>query len=213
MIPSGNHSALLNLCDGFPPSLVWLDEHGIGYYPVHDTPYDAAYFQKYQGYARTELGRKLTRTRSELVGAYISNSRVTDVGIGCGAFVRYHDGAVGYDVNPAGVQWLLEHRKWSNPYEEEVRHACFWDSLEHIADPSLLLNRVQESVFVSIPIFTGLDHVRRSKHFRRDEHYWYFTSSGFIQYMRALGWRCVERNWMETDLGREDIETYAFIRG
>lgn len=179
---------------------------------MHNTPYDDAYFMKYAGYAQTELGRELTAQRVALVQAWIGGAVVLDVGIGCGAFVTAHGHAMGYDVNPAGVAWLKAREVWCDPYAAPVKHACFWDSLEHIEDPKRMLDHVEETVFVSIPIFSDIDHVRRSKHFRRDEHYWYFTPGGFLQYMRALGWHCVERNWMETDLGREDIETYVFKR-
>lgn len=158
----------------------------------------------------------LTKVRVNLVSAYLRGGKIVDVGIGCGDFVREYNalfgGATGYDVNPVGISWLKRRECWRDPYAAPVKHACFWDSLEHIYDPSVLLRNVQETVFVSIPIFTDIDHVRRSKHFRRDEHYWYFTSGGLLHYMKALGWRCVERTWMETDLGREDIETYVFKR-
>lgn len=192
---------------------MWLEEHGIGFYPVHDTAYDQAYFDNYRGYVDTRMGKQLTQARVNLVDAYVPGAdRVLDVGIGCGTFVEAYGFADGYDVNPVGVAWLKKRGLWRNPYAKPVQHACFWDSLEHIEDPSVVLGQVEKTVFVSIPIFTGMAHARASKHFKPNEHYWYFTSAGFIQYMKTLGWQCMERNWVETDLGREDIETYVYMR-
>lgn len=197
--------------------LVWLPERGMGFYPVREQPYDAAYFAKYQGYAATDMGRALTEARIDFVARHFKGELV-DIGIGCGDFVaaralrRECGFTFGYDVNPAGVEWLQRYGCWLDPYRKAVAAATFWDSLEHIADPAPILANIDRFVFVSLPIFTDCAHVLRSKHFRKDEHCWYWTRDGFTAWMAEQGWRLIEQNRMETDLGREDIETFAFER-
>jgi hypothetical protein len=78
--------------------------------------------------------------------------------------------------------------------------------------PEAFLRCVRGMVFVSIPIFTDLDHIKRSKHYRPNEHLWYFTREGLVKWMHGHGFGLAEENRMETDLGREDIGTFVFHR-
>lgn len=194
------------------PGLTWLEHRGVGYMPLEGRPpYDAAYFEKYRGYAATELGRALTQARVDLVWRHWQGP-VVDVGIGCGQFVEAHPAAVGFDVNPAGVAWLAKRGLYHDPRRHRYEAATFWDSLEHIANPAEILDNVDEFVFVALPIFADLAHVLRSKHFRPDEHAWYFTATGFVAFMHEHGFECLERNEVETTLGREDVHSFAFRR-
>jgi hypothetical protein len=54
--------------------------------------------------------------------------------------------------------------------------------------------------------------VLRSKHFRPQEHIWYFTREGLVNAMKACGFSLVAESDFETELGREDIGTFAFRR-
>jgi len=87
-----------------------------------------------------------------------------------------------------------------------------WDVLEHIPNYQLLLANVREWLFVSLPIFRDAEHVLRSKHFRPTEHCWYFTRDGLVYAMKQCGFELVAESTFETDLGREDIGTFAFQR-
>lgn len=191
--------------------LSWLPVPGIGFLPLSGSPYDAAYFEKYAGYALTPLGVRLNAARLDMVARHW-RGHATDVGIGCGQFVASRPHTTGFDINPAGVAWLEAAGRFRDPRAGAVDALTFWDSLEHIPDPAPLLANARAWVFVSIPIFRNLPHVLRSKHFRPDEHCWYFTDAGFVAFMAAHGWRLVERNDAESRLGREDIASYAFAR-
>lgn len=193
--------------------LVWLPELGMGYYPVKqsDMPYDAAYFYRYLAQAFSGIGPELNAARIAFVDKHYQGE-LLDVGIGCGQFVSSRPNTVGFDVNPVGIEFLEANDKFLALYYEEVNAATFWDSLEHIENPSEAVARVKEWAFVSIPIFDGADHCLRSKHFRKDEHIWYFTHDGIINWFKHQGFECVEFNDMETKIGREGIMTYAFKR-
>lgn len=191
--------------------LLWMPQIGIGWYPVTAQPYDEAYFEKYLGYDQTPVGDALTKCRLDLVDRYHLGS-VVDVGIGGGRFVSEHHDAWGFDVNPVAVAWLKSHGKYLDPRRSKVQAACFWDSLEHIHDPRSILDNVLRYVFVSLPIFKGCDHILSSKHFRTDEHCWYFTRNGFRRFMGRFGFEMIEESTMEQDAGREDILSFAFVR-
>lgn len=192
-------------------SLVWFPEKGIGFYPVNADVYDASYFNKYQRMASAPMGQQLTKARVDLVRRHYTGE-VVDIGIGSGQFVNEIKGR-GYDVNPVAVEWLKANKKYKDPYRgNEVECMTFWDSLEHIEDPRAILSRAKEWVFVSMPIYRNLGHLLKSKHFRKDEHFWYFTQSGFVNFMQAQGFSLAETSRVETDIGREDILSFAFKR-
>lgn len=192
-------------------NFVWLPEVGLGHYPVTEKPYDAAYWAKYVGYAGTTMGRRINGARNALVARYWDGA-VLDVGIGCGQFVEGRPNTRGYDVNPVGMAWLLERDLWTDPYLGVSSAVTLWDVFEHIHEPDKLLENVAQWVFMSLPIFDGPDHVLRSKHYRTDEHVWYFTRRGLLHFMEENGFRCVEHNTAESLLGREDIGSFAFRR-
>lgn len=192
----------------------WDERGEVGFYPVDPGGvYDDAYFEEYVRRAGTPVGLALNEARVALVRKWAGDGSVVDVGVGAGAFILAHGPRTrGYDVNPRAIRWLLDCGLWWDPYQADPDNATFWDSLEHIERPEALLARVRFHAFVSIPIFEGPDHAARSKHFKPREHYWYFTRNGFVRFMESCGFCLLEENRMETELGREDIGTFAFRR-
>jgi hypothetical protein len=197
--------------------LTWWPQLGIGYYPVTVgiEPYDAEYFARFDRDAHAPIGRALMIARCDFVDAHYRGSLV-DVGIGSGAFVerRQAEGksTYGYDVNPAGIAWLDERRIFLNPYRVPVKAMTLWDVLEHIPDFQALLANVQQWLFLSLPIFRDAEHVLLSKHYRPTEHVWHFTQPGLVYAMKQCGFELVSESNVETELGREDIGTFAFKR-
>lgn len=193
-------------------NLIWLPEKGVGYFPVDAFPYDKNYFEKYEGYAATELGKSLTEARLRFVSRHHKGD-IVDVGIGSGQFIEAHGSAKGFDVNPYAQAWLKERDLWCDIYAGKICAALtFWDSLEHIDDIALAVSRAEKFVFVSIPIFLNSNHVLSSKHYRKDEHFWYFTERGFVNWFAEQGFELLGQEVFEQDLGREDIGTFAFGR-
>lgn len=189
--------------------LLWLHDFGIGYYPVEDSPYDEAYWEKYQKMEDTEIGRNLNQARLDMVNRYQWVDLI-DIGIGSGAFIKELPNAYGFDINPSAVEWLKSVDKYKEP--NTVDCLTFWDSIEHIHNPTALLESAKRFVFISTPIYKDKDHILRSKHFRPDEHCWYFTHQGIINYLGNFGFNCIEYSNIETELGREDIGSYVFKR-
>lgn len=200
-------------------SLIWLPERGMGWFTVREQPYDAAYFGKYDQYAESALGRAITAERIALVRRHSALAgSLIDVGIGSGAFLAELDTctngqAFGFDVNPAGIEWLESRGMLRDPYAAPFDVATFWDALEHIGNAAQLLRNVRRWVFCSLPIVPGYGPPPKDwRHFRPTEHCWYWTREGLINWMAEQGFQCVEHNTAESLLGRLDIGSFAFKR-
>lgn len=196
-------------------ALAWDGAAGVGYLPVQGHPYDDAYFAKYERYAATDLGKTLDALRTDLVNRHAGPAAsVIDVGIGCGAFIEARQGPTyGYDINPAAVVWLKDRFLFRDPHEQPADALTFFDSLEHIARPDAMLANAREWVFVALPIVPGDGPPDPEwRHYRPDEHCWYWTRDGFTHWMRRRGFVCVEHGTPESDAGRLDIHTFAFRR-
>lgn len=198
--------------DELKNGLVWLPALGMGYFPVpQKRPYDESYFARYQKMADTPKGRALTRARIQMVARHY-HGPVLDVGIGSGQFVETRPNTRGYDVNPAGVEWLKLRGRWANLYAGRYPALTFWDALEHIDRPDVAVAKAEQWVFVSVPIFTDGDAILTSRHFRKDEHIFYWTHTGLLRWFAEQGFDCIEHNIAETELGRDGIGSYAFRR-
>lgn len=197
--------------------LTWWPEIGIGFFPVEDpfAPYNQDYFDRFDLDARTELGRALMLARFNFVEKHYRRTLI-DVGIGSGAFIELRHSrkrsTYGYDINPAGIAWLEQRKLLVDPYLVSFDAMSMWDVLEHIPDFGPLLASVREWLFLSLPIFSDAEHALRSKHFRPLEHCWYFSRDGLVFAMKECGFALVSENRMESELGREDIGTFAFKR-
>ncbi|WP_158784755.1 methyltransferase domain-containing protein [Pantoea sp. BAV 3049] len=198
--------------DELQNGLIWLPELGMGYYPVPpERPYDENYFTRYKNMAKTPMGRELTAARVRLVQQHYSGPLV-DVGVGAGQFINARPETFGYDVNPSGVKWLKKTSRWVDIYTGYHAALSFWDSLEHIDFPDKAVARAEKWVFLSIPVFENGDSILSSRHYRKNEHIWYFSHNGLIRWFGTLGFNCVAFNFIETELGREGIGSYVFER-
>jgi ADP-heptose:LPS heptosyltransferase len=198
--------------------LEWDERRGIArrVFTEQHIDYGDAYWEKYQGYAQSPIAHELNLGRIALVRRHVPEGKILDIGIGSGAFVEAAHG-FGWDVNPRGIAWLRERGIFVDPRHanwESITAVTFWDSLEHMADPAEILELIPDGthIFVSMPIFADLSQVRSSKHYRPNEHLWYFTERGLIQYMNDLDFACLESNHFETELGRESISSFAFVK-
>ena len=195
--------------------LTWWPELGVGYYPVEAglAPYDQDYFDNFDRNARTDLGRALMQARCNFVERHYRGALI-DVGIGSGAFVELRRACgrttYGYDINPVAIAWLVERALLVDPYLVAFDAVTLWDVLEHIPDFQALLTNVNEWLFLSLPIFRDAAHALGSKHFKPDEHCWYFSRDGLVAVMKMCGFALVSESAIETELGREDIGTFAF---
>jgi hypothetical protein len=179
---------------------------------TESVPYDNTYLDKIK--AKTKK-KEINKLRKEIVDEHAPSGMVLDIGCGDMSFINTIHRAYGYDVIPEVVAELKEKSIYRNPIEQfpsDVTAVTMWDSLEHMPEPKILLSKIPCKLFVSIPIIKDIRRVRQSVHYRPNEHYWYFTNNGFINYMFNMDFQCIDHNEHETTAGREDISTYVFRR-
>lgn len=200
--------------------LIWSQQDGVGFLEVQNAGvYDDEYFRRYRAMSQTPMAIALNGFRAGLVRLHCCRAHsisLLDVGIGDGAFLRALESdpwirRFGADVNPAGISYLEEHGQLGS-LEETYDVVTFWDSLEHIRDPRWALRAAAKVAIVSIPIFNDVAHVLASRHYRPDEHYWYFTRAGFCAFADREGFDVVDVLATETALGRDGIETFVLNR-
>lgn len=180
--------------------------------------YGEEYFNNYVRLRGTKIAVKINDARVGLIDFYLNRlSTILDIGIGSGEFIDCRNKGRGprtrgYDINPKGIEWLRSKRFFSQRDWNLFKGLTFWDSLEHIPDPGEYLARIGnwKWVFISIPIFSSMEAIKKSKHYKPGEHLYYFTDPGFRDYMNKRGFTCVEKNDMEVKAGRKGIKTYVF---
>lgn len=189
--------------------MIWNDK-GWGFLDA-DAPCEKDYWAEYRKLDKTPLGRVLTALRVRMVRECSSacNLNILDVGIGGGAFCDAMD-CVGIDVNKKALEWLKkEALDWD---DKPVTVMTFWDSIEHIRHPGAYIAKANEWVLLSTPIYLDQEDALTSKHYKPNEHLWYFTDRGIKVFMSERGFRLFSQNELETDAGREGIGSYAFKR-
>jgi hypothetical protein len=172
--------------------------------------YDASYFDHYVNLENTDISIKINSIRTSFTQKYVNC--LIDVGIGSGEFIKNSNcKTYGFDINPKGIEWLKQENKfidiYNEPIPEDVQGWTFWDCLEHIKEHSKIFNLMRKGqyLFLSLPYFENLDNIRDSKHYKPNEHYYYFVQQGLMVYMRDCGFELVEYNFDETKAGRSSI--------
>lgn len=179
-------------------------------------PYEYDYFQKYVNYKNTDISKKLNKFRCDLAKKYSGKGKILDVGIGSGEFIqKIKNNICGFDVNPYGINWLKENNKYLNPYYDDlsgIKVFTLWDTIEHMVNPCHFLNKIKKNqiVILTLPITEDLKQVHLSKHFRLNEHLYYWTSDSFIWYMQANGFKFLEMSDQENKCGRQGVKTFVF---
>lgn len=196
--------------------LMFCFDHGVAYQRDMSVSvaYDEDYFNKCRGYEGQEIANKINAARVGLVDRIAGPSRkVLDIGIGSGEFIKSRPNTFGDDINAKAVAWLQEQGKWRRDLGQ-FDAFTFWDVLEHVPIPECYFGQMKNLslLFTSLPIFDDLRRIRESKHYRPNEHFYYWTRRGFIAWMNQYGFRLIEQNDDETKAGRERILSFAFQR-
>ena len=74
------------------------------------------------------------------------------------------------------------------------------------------INSLKDFLKNTLDIVDNLDKIRDSKHYKPNEHYYYFTQEGLIGYMKDCGFDLLEYNFDETKSGRSNIIACCFIK-
>ncbi len=196
--------------------LMLCPDHGAAYQRDMGTlvPYDAAYFDKYVGYEGQDVAIKINEGRVAIVDRHcFAGSKVCDIGIGSGEFIRSRPNTFGHDVNPKAIDWLKSQGLWAAALGA-FNAFTFWDVIEHVPEPDSYFRHVPAGgyLFTSLPIFKYLHRIRESRHYRPNEHLYYWTQAGFVAWMALNRFRLLERQNFEIAAGRDSIWSFAFRR-
>ena len=179
-------------------------------------PYEYDYFQKYVNYKNTDISKKLNKFRVSIAKKYAKGGKILDIGIGSGEFIdKIKNNIFGFDINPYGIKWLKEKEIYLNPYYDdlsEINVITAWDSLEHIVNPCSFLSKIKETqvIILTIPIYDNFNHINLSKHFRKNEHIYYWTNDSILWYMEQNGFEFLESSDKENKCGRQGVKTFVF---
>lgn len=172
------------------------------------------YFDHYQAFEGAPIGKAIHAGRVAMVNKYAGEEcPVLDVGIGSGEFILARPNTFGTDINPKAVEWLKKNARYGERFDEYPAFT-FWDVLEHVDVPNNYFKRMPDGcyLFTSLPIFTDLDKIRESKHYKPGEHFYYWTEKGFIEWMAMRRFRLLAVERFEIEAGRESILSFAFKR-
>jgi hypothetical protein len=175
-------------------------------------PYDGEYFNKCAAYEGQAIANAINAGRAALVARHYGDGLLLDVGVGSGEFVKTRPNTLGYDVNPVAIKWLKEMRRWRDIAWTQWPACTFWDVIEHVQVPEEYFVNMRSGayLFTSLPIFGDLTRIRESKHYRPNEHLYYWTQEGFVRWMAWHGFSLLDVDDFETRAGREAILSFAF---
>jgi len=191
-------------------------EHDIVCQKDMSTPidYDLNYYKNYISREGTEISNKINEVRTGMSSKYCDC--ILDVGIGSGEFIKKSKIRVyGFDINPHAVKWLREKSIFMDPHKgipDAVDGLTLWDTIEHMPSPSNFLDLIKPNKYfiTSIPVFEDITKVIESKHYKPNEHFYYFTKDSFVNYSGECGFDLIGCNDLETQAGREGIMSFVF---
>jgi len=199
--------------------VIWFDNLGYGYLPRSgDFSYDGSYFQHYVDLEKDGKGLELSKLRMQYVNRFAKDYQVVDVGIGAGTFIKTRNGHFGHavtwgcDVSREGIEWLNANELNFSFERTRCLVATFWDSLEHTLDANQYLMHISSLAIISMPIYPDETCVLTSKHFKPNEHIYYFTKDGLIRFMDKFGFNHMDTSNFETEFGRKGIMSFCFNR-
>lgn len=203
---------------GLKNEFVWYPAKGYGYLEPWEEC-TKSFHKEYRKRDATTVGKAITKARVGLVERFpYGYGALVDIGIGGGAFVDAM-WCWGFDIDEDAIAWLRDRKDGAlwDPLKLKPVALSFWDSFEHIPDAFDMLDQVEDRgsgayVYMSIPIFESAEHALKSKHFKPNEHIWYFTEWGLRGMLQEHGFEMIYRSRMEEAFGREDIGTYVFER-
>ena len=162
---------------------------------MKSTVYDLEYHLKFVERANTELGKRIYQARWRLIEKHCYGKfTLLDYGCASGAFHRSGNNGFecyGFDINPSCG--------FTEMPSEAIDILTLWDVIEHLPAPIWVIKEWKpEFIFIATPnIDAAPNDIKAWKHYRPDEHLYYFNLKGLSAMLMALGYEILEHNFDE----------------
>jgi len=178
---------------------------------VQKITYDRTYSQKYNQYG--EKGMRLSYLRLGVLLGLLKHipTSLVDVGYGNGDFLKSCIGTIpelyGCDISdyqpPEGTTKINF---------DEIKHVdvvCFFDSLEHFDDISIVCKLDTDYIFISVPWchYLSDEWFEKWYHRRENEHLYHFNENSLRTFFKECGYECLYTGCFE-DTIRKNQSVY-----
>ena len=168
---------------------------------VNKIAYDYNYSSDYNKHG--ERGNYLSYLRFGVLLGVLERlpTSIVDVGYGNGSFLKVCkeniDDVYGCDISEYPVPEGCKKIALSDISNVDV--TCFFDSLEHFDDISIVKNIDTKYVFISVPWCHNFSSEWFLKWYHRkpDEHLWHFNKEGLIKFFDGAGFDCIHTSNFE----------------
>ena len=205
------------------PAIYFNEDYGWNYskdivFQINITnliPYEDEYFKNYVNLKNTNISKKLNNFRTKISSKYAKTGMILDVGVGSGEFIQKSKNKVfGFDINPNGIKWLKDENKYLNPYTDDISKIkvfTLWDTLEHMVNPCYFLSLLKKNqiAIITLPIYDNFLRLTLSKHFKKNEHLYYWTNESFEWHMEQNEFKIIECSEEENKCGRQGVKTFV----
>ncbi len=162
---------------------------------VHKITYNFDYSNKYNSYG--EKGKYLSYLRLGVLVGQLGHfpQRLVDVGYGNGDFLTACKSCVphlfGCDISEYPVPEGTTKIALTDISNVDV--VCFFDSLEHFEDPTIIKDLDTQYVFISVPWchYVSDEWFAAWYHRRENEHLYHFNDTSLRQFFAEAGYDCV----------------------
>jgi hypothetical protein len=162
--------------------------------------YGIDYSAKYDSYG--DLADRMSYLRlGYIIGAGLKIDFILDVGFGNGAFLRTAAKSIkhryGADFTDAYLPDTCNFV--SDITSVSVDCVCFFDSLEHFEDPTVIENLKTDYVCISVPWCHNYTDwwFRDWKHRRPGEHFWHFNDVSLVNFFNEYGYSLITTSTVE----------------
>ena len=138
---------------------------------------------------------------------------ILDIGYGNGSFLKLASEkykCFGHDISnyptPENVKFV------NDIFNEQFDVICFFDVLEHYADPYFIKDLNCNYIVISLPEchYFSDDWFKNWKHRREDEHLWHFNKESLISFFNYNGYSLINTSNIE-DVVRKHNHPYSNI--
>jgi len=190
---------------------------------VRKITYDYNYSNKYNQYG--EKGNYLSYMRlGVLLGVlHRTPKSIVDVGYGNGSFLEACNGTIpniyGCDISDYPVPEGCTKITLSDISNIDV--TCFFDSLEHFDDITIVKNIDTKYIFISVPWCHNLsdEWFMNWYHRRENEHLYHFNDKSIVAFFEECGYSCIYQGCFEDTIrknsslnGLPNILSCVFIK-